>query len=361
MNAITEKPAARSQADAGHRGDTAVPHVSVVMPVYNVETYVADAIRSVLTQTYRDFELIIVDDGGSDGSVAICERFQALDSRVVIVRQRNRGLAGARNTGIRAARGRYIALLDSDDLWTPDKLALHVAHLDAEPDVGVSYSSCDLIDEAGRRLGVMQTPKLDGVDAVEVICRNPVSNGSNPVLRRQVFDAIAFPQERDGAVENGCFDETFRQSEDIECWVRIALQTQWRFAGLAPALTLYRVNAGGLSADLEKQYASWERMIDAACRYAPDFVARWGGLARAFQWRYLARRAVRMRDADAAFRLAWRALRTDPRILSREPARTLLTLAGATLVKLLPASLFAPLERCSMRLVGGLQRAGKNA
>ncbi|HZV11070.1 MAG TPA: glycosyltransferase family 2 protein, partial [Novosphingobium sp.] len=94
-----------------------VPTVSVIMPVYNVEPYVAEAITSVLAQTYADFELIIVDDGGQDRSVEICQGFE--DPRIRIVHQANRGLAGARNTGILAARGRYLAFLDSDDRWLP--------------------------------------------------------------------------------------------------------------------------------------------------------------------------------------------------------------------------------------------------
>jgi glycosyltransferase involved in cell wall biosynthesis len=88
------------------------------MPVYNVERYVAQAVQSVLAQTYGDFELLIVDDGGQDRSVAICAGFD--DPRIRILPQTNRGLAGARNTGILAARGQYVAFLDPDDRWLPE-------------------------------------------------------------------------------------------------------------------------------------------------------------------------------------------------------------------------------------------------
>ena len=113
------------------------PRMSVVMPVYNVEAYIEEAIQSVLDQTFEDFELIVVDDGGPDSSIALARAFS--DPRIRIVSQANRGLAGARNTGIAEARAAYIALLDSDDRWHRDKLLHHYVHLQANPHVDVSY------------------------------------------------------------------------------------------------------------------------------------------------------------------------------------------------------------------------------
>ena len=137
------------------------PIVSVVMPVYNVEAYVAEAIDSVLAQTLPDFELIIVDDGGHDRSLEICRSYH--DARIRIVSQSNRGLAGARNTGIAAARASYVAFLDSDDRWLPEKLALHVIHLDNNPSDGVSFSPSRFIDCDGSPMRLKQTPKLQGI------------------------------------------------------------------------------------------------------------------------------------------------------------------------------------------------------
>ena len=148
------------------------PTVSVVMPVYNVERYVGEAIASVLAQTYEDFELIIVDDGGQDQSMEICEQFD--DERIFIVRQKNRGLAGARNTGIAAARGKFIALIDSDDRWLPEKLALHVIHLENNPQLGVSFSPSRFIDGDGQPMRLKMRPKLDDIAPQDIFCRNPV-------------------------------------------------------------------------------------------------------------------------------------------------------------------------------------------
>jgi glycosyltransferase involved in cell wall biosynthesis len=193
------------------------PQISVVMPVYNVEAYVAEAIASVLAQSHADFELIVVDDGGSDASMAICQGFD--DPRIRIVHQENRGLAGARNSGIAAARGEYVALLDSDDRWHKDKLLFHIIHLDNSPDVDVSFSGSHFIDANGTRLRQAQRPKLYQVSAADIFCRNPVGNGSAPVIRRAALDAIAFPHPHEPG-RTCWFDESFRQSEDIELWTR---------------------------------------------------------------------------------------------------------------------------------------------
>ncbi|MEO1039589.1 MAG: glycosyltransferase family A protein [Pseudomonadota bacterium] len=316
------------------------PFVTVVMPVFNVERYLAIAMRSVLNQTYTHFELLIIDDGSTDDSCMIAEGFR--DARIQIIRQENRGLAGARNTGIRHACGEYIAFLDSDDAWVPGKLAAHVKHLQSHPDVGVSYAGSRLIDDNGRPMGIFQTPKLEGVTAADVFMRNPVGNGSAPVIRRAVFKDIQGPYSADGSP--GWFNEHFRQSEDIECWMRIALNTSWRFEGVEGALTDYRINSGGLSANIVRQFETWARMRDIVARNHPAFAARWADLAEAFQLRYLARRAINMRDRGMAISLALQAAKTAPGILIREPAKSAFTVAAALALRLLPPEQFEALQ-----------------
>ncbi|MDS3859216.1 glycosyltransferase [Thermosynechococcaceae cyanobacterium BACA0444] len=327
-----------------------MPKVSVIVPVYQVEAYIADTIGSILGQTLTDFEVLLVDDGGQDRSIEICHSFT--DPRIKIISQANRGLAGARNTGIRQAQGDYLAFLDGDDLWLSEKLAHHVAHLDANHHVGISFSYSAFIDQDGQPLGIYQTPQLTDIDPVQVICRNPISNGSTPVIRRQVLSDIGFPATIGDEIETWYFDETFRQSEDIECWLRIALTTSWQIAGLGEVLTLYRVNTGGLSANIENQLAAWERVITKTRSYAPDFIGKWESLARAYQLRYLARRAVRMRVGKTAVDLIKRAFQSDARILWQEPKRTLLTLAAAYFVKTLPESIYLWLENQAMTMTG---------
>lgn len=323
--------------------------VSVVMPVYNVAKYVAKAVDSVLNQTFENFELIIVDDQSPDESISICKSFQ--DSRIQIIHQKNLGLAGARNTGIQHAKGRYIALLDADDYWAPEKLARHVEHLEKNPKLGVSYCPSIFIDDEGHSLGIMQNPKLKNIGMEDIFCRNPVGNGSAPVIRKAVFDDIAYLGISNGALRSWYFDETFKQSEDIECWLRMASQTQWLFEGIEQPLTYYRVNENGLSANVVNQFNSWKRACQKLAMKAPEAFSAWGKLAEAYQLRYLARRAIRSRNSLLALKLALMAIETDFRILFKEPKRTVNTLLCAGLLNLLPARLFCGLESIAMNAV----------
>lgn len=316
------------------------PTVSVIMPVYNTAKYVELAIDSVLAQTFTDFELLIIDDAGSDNSMDLCRAYA--DPRIRIITQQNRGLAGARNTGIRNAAGAYVALLDSDDLWEPEKLERHVVHLRLNPDVGVSYAASRLIDDEGQFLRIVQRPKLRDVRASDVFLRNPVGNGSAPVLRREVFDDIAMLNPI--REEFDYFDASFRQSEDIECWCRIALTTDWRFEGISGALTRYRINEGGLSANVIKQFETWSRVKDRVRQLDPQFAETWAPYAEAFQLRYLARRCVRMGEGAMAWSLMKDAMTVCPQIIFKEPAKTLVTAGAAALLRLMPSSLNSPLQ-----------------
>ena len=130
------------------------------------------------------------------------------------------------------------------------------------------------------------------------------------------------------------FDETFAQSEDIECWLRLALTTDWEVEGVDGALMRYRVNGAGLSAATDRQLASWERMVAKLTPMAPEFFARHAPAARAYQLRYLARRAVSSGEAERAWDYARAAMRTSRRPLFEEPTKTLTTLGAALFLRL---------------------------
>jgi glycosyltransferase involved in cell wall biosynthesis len=320
------------------------PSVSVVIPLYQTERYIAETLASVLAQTYTNFEVVVVDDGSHDRGPEIARATG--DARVRVVTQLNRGLAGARNTGIRESRAPFIALLDADDLWAPTKLERHVAHLSANPHVGISFSNSALIDEVGRDVGLIQAPAGRVIDAEEIICSNPVGNGSSPVIRRAVFDEIAFHDPRFDRV---CwFDESFRQSEDVECWTRMATQTAWEFAGVAEPLTRYRLVASGLSANVEKQLGTWLTFRAKLKSYAPALEGRAGDRAEAYQRRYLARRAVRSGEGRVALRMITKAFALHPRIITEEPLRTAVTACASLASALLPRSFY---EICQKRAV----------
>jgi glycosyltransferase involved in cell wall biosynthesis len=328
--------------------------VSVVIPVYNVEKYIAETVQSVLNQSYSDFELLIVDDGSSDRSIEICQQFT--DPRIRIIQQPNQGVSAARNAGIREAKGKYIAFLDGDDLWTVDKLEKHVQHLESSPNVGVSFCRSAFIDETGSPLSIYQMPQLTEITPAKILCRNPIGNGSAPVIRRAVFEDLECQSRIYDGLQNVYFDETMHHMEDVECWLRIALKTPWKTEGIPEALTLYRVNLKGASTNVARQIASLDTLLQKTRTYAPKLIARWGKVAKAYELRFLARRVVTLRDGKAAVQLAHEALATAPRILLDEPRRTLLTLAAAYSLCLLPQALYRELELTALRLTGAAQR-----
>src|SRR5574341_1935425 len=127
--------------------------VSAIIPVYNGEKYIEDAIRSVLTQTFSDLELIIVDDGSTDKTGEICKGFLS-DSRVKYIYQENQGVSSARNTGIKRSNGEYVAFLDADDYWLPDKTEEQIKFLKIHKEFGMVHCGIYLLNARGEKIGV---------------------------------------------------------------------------------------------------------------------------------------------------------------------------------------------------------------
>ncbi|MFD1194713.1 glycosyltransferase family 2 protein [Seohaeicola saemankumensis] len=324
---------------------------SIVVPAFNVQNTLAETLDALLNQTYPDFEIIVVDDGSTDATADLLQTF-CHDPRLCVLRQANRGLAGARNSGIAAARGQVIGFCDADDTWAPEKLAAHVAHLDANPAVGISYSGSALIDDAGNPIGQAQRPRLDGIDAGVIFRRNPIGNGSAVVLRRAVFDDIAYRPANESE-RSWYFDETFRQSEDIECCLRIALTTDWRFEGVEGLLTRYRISTGGLSAATDRQLVAWERMVKKLWPLNPAFFEVNTPLARAYQLRYLSRRAISDHDGPRAMTLTRAWLRESRQPLWEEPGKSLVTIVAALALSALGPGTLSMAMKAVSRLRGG--------
>ncbi len=313
------------------------PLVSVVIPVYNVEQYIEEALKSVLSQSYTNLEIIIVDDESPDQSIELIKNTFD-DSRIQIIEQKNRGLAGARNTGIRHAKGEYVAFLDSDDHWQNSKLEKHLAFMVQHPEYGVSFCSSMFIDEQNRPLGRLQQPKKKyDYRASDIFCRNPIGNGSVPVIRKKILDQIEF--KSDDKDHTQYFDESLKQSEDIDCWTRIAILTGTKFHYIDEPLTNYRLNSGGLSADVDKQFETWSALLEKLEGYAPLFAKEYGPIAKAFQYRYLARRCVFQAQGAPAIKLMWRALKTRPLALCYEPVKTIETLLASLALSIMPTSM----------------------
>jgi glycosyltransferase involved in cell wall biosynthesis len=212
------------------------PLVTVIVPVFNGRDYLNAAIESVLAQTVGRLEVVVVDDGSTDGSGEAAVAIAGRDRRVRVLRQENRGLSSARNTGLRAARAQYVAFLDSDDLWLPHKLERQLPLLAPHRVVfGDAFLIRDAAVTAERVLG----PRRNSGSSLrfeEILDRNPV-----PVLT-----AIL---SRDTALAVGGFDEDLRSVEDWDLWLRLAARGGVEFVAVHEPVAHYRVNPVGLSSD----------------------------------------------------------------------------------------------------------------
>jgi len=206
------------------------------MPAYNVEPFISKAIDSVRAQTFSDFELLVVDDGSTDGTAAIVEQHAAEDPRIRLLRQTNRGLSTARNLALEHARGKYIAILDSDDAWVPSFLEAQAAILEERPDVDIVTTNAWLLGGAldGRPAGPVSDPRPD--PDLHQLLEDETSVFIMSVFRRRVYDAI------------GGFDEAFRSNEDYDFWIRAAV-AGFRFARNPTPAGYYRRRDDSLSAN----------------------------------------------------------------------------------------------------------------
>lgn len=257
------------------------PTVTVVVPAYNIEAYIEDTLTSLQSQSLQDFEALIVDDGSTDDTARIASEFCQRDARFRLLQKENGGLSSARNHGIHAAQANYIALLDGDDCYEPDKLASHVRVLDRQPQVGVVYSTSKVIRDDGHPTWIRLSGKPLTSDPLEALLyKNFVGHGSNAMFRRCLVNEV------------GLFDESLKSSEDIDFWLRIAVLESWRFHRVSAPLVCYRVRPTGLSFNVDRMLECNERVLSAAYQRNPERVSPLLPRARAYLYRYLARLAL---------------------------------------------------------------------
>ncbi|PTB33407.1 glycosyltransferase family 2 protein [Photobacterium phosphoreum] len=316
-----------------------LPYFSIVIPIYNEEKYLRDSLQSVVDQHFDDFEVLMVNDGSQDNSANICKDFIKIDHRFKLIEQKNRGLSGARNTGIRHAKGKFIAFLDSDDLWHPDKLKAHYYLHQLHPRISMSYSQSELINMDNTLINLQQQPKITNITISDIYCRNPIGNGSSAVIKHTILKKIGFHNEKSHQ-DLQFFDESLIQSEDVECWIRLYTQTHLNVEGLAFPLTMYRVNNQGLSSGYKKQLQNWFEMTEKIHNYNPELVKLYKNKALAYQFRYISRWAIIKKQKQESIYYITQALRTHPKMMIEEPIRTIITLGSSILLITLPKKTF---------------------
>lgn len=261
--------------------------VGVVVPMFNSAPTISETLDSILAQSHRELDVLVVDDGSSDNGSAIVEHLAGRDSRLRLLRQPNGGVAAARNAGARAATGDMLAFCDADDLWAPRKIELQLAAMAARgADCQFAYSWFAIIDAQSRISSLEHQPTAEGA-VLEQLCRhNFVGNGSAMLITRALFEAI------------GGFDQEFQQegvqgSEDYDFCFRAAERTH--FAVAKAFLVGYRVFEGTMSGDLLRMQRSLERTYVKAAERHPELKGEMdSGLASLTLW--LMRRALHSRN-----------------------------------------------------------------
>lgn len=203
------------------------------MPVYNASRYLREAVESILTQSFRDFELIAVDDGSKDDSLAILREYEVKDPRVRIISRANTGIVGALNDGIAAARGEFIARMDSDDVSVPNRFEKQVAFLREHPDHVLLGSQVMLIDSEGAAL----CPKQDTEYTHEAIDQAHLA-GRWPLVHPTVM------MRRDAVLSIGAYREKYQWLEDLDLFLRMA--EVGKIASLKDVLLRYRLHTGSV-------------------------------------------------------------------------------------------------------------------
>ncbi|HOL49970.1 MAG TPA: glycosyltransferase [bacterium] len=213
--------------------------VSVIVPVYNAERFIGETLRSVLCQTYKDIEVIVVDDGSTDHSVEVIKKYN--DPRIMLIRQQNRGVSAARNTGIKSSNGKFIALLDHDDLWLAEKIEKQMILFEKNPDVALVYSDISYIDGEGKPVSWMlkQFEPHRGYVLRELFVSDFIPC-LTAVFRKDVLEKI------------GLFNERYRYAEEYELFLRIARFFQFDFVD--EVLACYRVHQSNLSRNIINSY-----------------------------------------------------------------------------------------------------------
>jgi glycosyltransferase involved in cell wall biosynthesis len=304
------------------------PKVSVIVPAYNVQNYIEEALISLQQQSFTAFEALVVDDGSTDKTAEIVQRFCDEDPRFKLLQKPNGGLSSARNHGIRHASTDYLALLDADDRYEPEKLAAHIEVLDQNPAIGVVYSASKAIRDDGGATFMQLSGKPIYADPLKaLLCKNFVGHGSNAVFRRCIVEQVGF------------FDETLRSSEDVDYWIRIATLGCWTFHRDPRPLVCYRVRPSGLSFNVAQMQRCNQQVLESAYQRSPEKVKAILPTAYAYLYRYLARLALTGGNLPEARRLIGGALQQDASIFFRD-GRSLITLG---------AVLLAPITRVILR------------
>lgn len=277
--------------------------VSVIMTCHNEEAFIAQAVMSVVAQTACDriFEIIVVNDGSSDGSGDVLKRLAAEIPKLKVIETSGLGLPAARNTAIREATGEFIAILDGDDFWTPEKIERQIGAFALSPEIGLVYSDFhDFTDpQAHDALLIPVRPYRwsEGLPLAAYFVHDAPIVPSTVVLRRAVFDTV------------GLFDPEVRLGEDTEMFLRVA--ERWRFEHVPGGFAYKRRHGANLTRRLEPLLAVAESLTGKFIERNPE-LARLASKRMARRLAATANDCLKHGERAKAFSYLWRGFRADP-------------------------------------------------
>lgn len=209
------------------------PAISVVMPVYNSEKYLSEAIESILNQTFSDFEFIIVNDGSTDSSLSIIESYMAKDDRIVLISRENKGLPASLNEGIAIAKGKYIARMDADDISLPRRFKKQYDFMESHQEVGVCGTFAYFFHKKPSKKQIIRHPQ-DHASLIVRLLFSVCFIHPTVLMRKSVLDEMDY-----------VYDISFKNSQDYELWSRLVDKTQ--FYNLQEPLLYYRDSDDGIT------------------------------------------------------------------------------------------------------------------
>ncbi|MDX2170362.1 MAG: glycosyltransferase family 2 protein [Deltaproteobacteria bacterium] len=331
--------------DAGVVRQATVPRaglrLSVVVPCFNVGALAVEAVASLLRQTMPDLEVVAVDDGSTDDTLR--QLLGLTDARLTVVTQVNRGLAAARNTGIRHARAALIGFCDGDDLWFPEKAARQLAVMDADPTVGLTFSHSAYLAESGAPTGQLLVSRCRQPTTRDLVRRNHIGNGSTAIVRRAAFAAA------------GLFDESLASCEDAEMWTRLSVRSPLVLRLVPEPLTGYRVRPSSQMHTFDTYIAGSRTYLDRYRDYVPGYRARDAERTYALHLRVLSRKAFSSGQIELSRAILGEALRHSPDIVVRD-LRAFAMLGLHALALVLPRRVRRAPYEAGRRLLRGAYR-----
>jgi glycosyltransferase involved in cell wall biosynthesis len=285
------------------QGSLPDPLVSVIIPAYNAETFIERTLTSVLNQTYRNIEVIVVDDGSHDRTAEIVKALAQKDDRVHLIQQANAGVAAARNLAIQISRGAFIAPIDADDLWFSDYLEKQVqCLLQSDDSIGIAYTWSIDIDEQDEPTGTCHAYTIEGEVFATLLCHDFVGNASSVLIRRTCLEHV-------GNYNCQLKEQQAQGGEDLDLYLRIA--EKYQFRAVPEFLAAYRRHSASMSCDYKAMAKSRLVIWESIRQKYPKVPAILYSLSNSSFYLYIARQSSSYGSHEGTLFWLYQAVRVD--------------------------------------------------